>query len=241
MTRPSATLLALAATCLGCSGGDDPGADGVRIDGGVVGIYVSAGVTTLNAYFFSDLEPLPAPAQLDATDTCKLAGGGTAPPSPTYLDAGEDVRAISGATTLIAPREIDGAEITYIGTTTSGGTANTTYTVSVAGSAELAAGDIAQLSVPAVLTIPIPTINPGSALTLDWTPTGADVVILLLSDFDGSTAYDCRVVDDGSFTIAGAITDDIGADGDIYYLNSTFDTVEVNGRIVLLVGNTQGG
>lgn len=239
MRMQAVAMAIFATTGVGCSGGDS-GGGGVTIDGGVVGVYLGSGFTAVSASFYSDISPKPASARLTPTDECELQeAGDPGSTTITYLDVGAEVEAVSGSTTVVASRDTSGGAINYFGLLSSVGPANATYSISVAGSADLEAGQIAEIFVPDTLTIPLPAIVPGESLTLEWTATGADSIFLLLGDAGATVSYYCSVEDDGTFVVPGEVTQAVGADGGMYFGNTNFHTVEVNGRTVLLVGGTQ--
>lgn len=240
-----ASLLAAAAVACttGCTGGDGGGGGGgtqvitVADYGGFIAVEASEGSAYLSAVFFSDLSvtPDPGPIRIGATDECVLEEDtGNPTVSVTFLDVGADVTATSGANTIVAVKDTSGG-IFYSGDGT--GDVDMTYDISVAGSGDVAAGQIASIYVPPPMVQPSSlTIVPGTPLNITWTPTGSDVVEIYLEDFDFTVSYQCSVEDDGSFTVPGDVTTAIGADGDVYLWNHSSDVITFEGRKVVLSG-----
>lgn len=225
------------AAAAGCSGGDGGGGETNVVEladfGGSVAVGAGSGTGIVSAVFFTDvtITPDPGPIRVGPTDECVFNG-----PNPTqaatYLDVGDDVTATSGASTVVAVKNTSGG-IYYYGEGT--GEADGTFEIAVAGTDEVAAGQIASIRVPPPMVQPSSlTLVPGEPLEVTWTPTDSDVVEFTLHAADFSVRYDCSAEDDGAFTIPADVTTAIGAGGTVSASNYCDEVITLEGRKVII-------
>lgn len=249
-----AGLMLLGVGCSAGSGGG--GGGGVALTTDEYGGYVRVGggdvfgtgddYITLSAGFVSDFTVTPDPGTITigATDGCELYELPPDPPPPisqTCFDVG-DVRATSNAVTVISGEQ--DSDCLYENELLGVLAGNTTWTITVGGSAEIEAGaEVGEISVPqsqSATLVGTPTIVPGEPLDLEWNETNSDIVYLFVTQpwstpaISGPIAYTCAAKDDGSFTVPAAITQAVGSSGYVWIANQTVASARVHDRTVLL-------
>lgn len=170
-----------------------------------------------------------------ASDECVLD---TDVPFPalniTFRDVGPSITAVSGGFTVTAARDTSQPpDIFYDGFQAGA------YTT---GSYAITAGADSLRSI----TIPGPvewtnsgvTIVPGEPLELTFTPnSGSSYVEIWLENALGDVVYNCYVEADGSFTVPGDITNEIGADGFVDVESGGWHAIgTIDGKKLLLSG-----
>lgn len=247
-----AALLAVLAA--GCDGGDDGGGGGggntISWDdyGGYISIetYADPGFpeTYLDATLFASIDfPGAEPSRITEPEigTCAqdADGGGGDIPDITYLDAGNSITATGPEFSIVADLFTGGTLEYFEGYVDSAATG--TFTVTVAGGADVPAGQIATITVPGPVTYdPITSVTPGEPLEITYdAPVGTSHVEIDLEHSEEDVYITCWAdPDDTSFTVPGSMTELVDADAFVDVYGESHQFLQIAGKTVIVSGES---